>query len=105
MSNPYAPPETDSWADIALPLGTEFLFNQKCLAVANHVELPRLCVITATRVPEQFARTTTLWWARQFDSLTLYKCWCNEVQRRACRERIQFLIQRKAGFDAGGRFS
>ena len=60
MSNPYAPPETESWADIALPLGTEFLFNQKCLAVANHVELPRLCVITATRVPEQFARTTTL---------------------------------------------
>ena len=61
MSNPYAPPETESWADIELPPDTEFLFNQKCLAVADHVELPRLCVLTAVPVPQQFSRTTTLW--------------------------------------------
>ncbi|HQX52375.1 MAG TPA: hypothetical protein PK992_05440 [Planctomycetaceae bacterium] len=61
-SNPYAPPEVESLADVALPPDTEFLFNDKCLAVAEHVELPRLCVITGTPVPKQFAKITTLWW-------------------------------------------
>ncbi len=61
-SNPYAPPEVDSLADVALPPGIEFLFNDKCLAVADHVELPRLCVFTGMPVPKQFGRTTTLWW-------------------------------------------
>lgn len=71
MSNPYAPPESVSLADVALPPDTEFFFNRKCLAIADHVELPRLCVLTATPVPQKLERKMTLWWTPQIIRIPL----------------------------------
>lgn len=61
-SNPYAPPESETLTDVALPVDTEFLFNRKCLAVSSSVELPRLCVVRGELVPREFQRRSVLFW-------------------------------------------
>jgi hypothetical protein len=62
--NPYQAPNTPA-ADASLAADTEFLFNDKVVAGAGTIVLPRVCVVTGS-TDSLLARESRLWWCTRW---------------------------------------
>ena len=66
--NPYQAPTTPA-SDAALAPDTEFLFNDKVVAGAGTIVLPRICVVTGS-TDSLLARESRLWWCPRWIMFT-----------------------------------
>ncbi len=66
--NPYQAPGTPI-SNAALAPDTEFLFNDKVVAGAGTIVLPRVCVVTGA-TDSLLARESRLWWCTRWITLT-----------------------------------
>ena len=66
--NPYQAPGTPI-SDASLAPDTEFLFNDKVVAGAGTIVLPRVCVVTGSK-DFLLARNSRLWWCARWIRIT-----------------------------------
>lgn len=66
--NPYQAPSTPT-LDASLAPDTEFLFNDKVVAGAGRIVLPRVCVVTGA-TDSLVARESRLWWCSRWITFT-----------------------------------
>ena len=66
--NPYQAPTTPA-SDAALAPDMEFLFNDKVVAGAGTIVLPRVCVVSGS-TDSLLARESRLWWCTRWITFT-----------------------------------
>ena len=66
--NPYQAPSTPT-SEASLAPDTEFLFNDKVVAGAGTIVLPRVCVVTGS-TDSLLARESRLWWCTRWITFT-----------------------------------
>ena len=66
--NPYQAPSTLT-SDASLAPDTEFLFNDKVVAGAGTIVLPRVCIVTGS-MESLLARESRLWWCTRWIMIT-----------------------------------